>query len=74
MHKYTEYICIYIHHTYSHKYTEPMSIFVCVYIIHTTREVVVKLLQMGATPERQERFLREAKIVAGLQVWGGYDY
>ena len=31
------------------------------------REVVVKLLQSGATQERQERFLREAKIVAGLQ-------
>jgi serine/threonine protein kinase len=30
------------------------------------REVVVKLLQTGATRERQERFLREAKIVAGL--------
>ena len=31
------------------------------------REVVVKLLQTGATAERRERFLREAKIVAGLQ-------
>ena len=31
------------------------------------REVVVKLLQTGATRERQERFLREAKIVAGLE-------
>ena len=31
--------------------------------------MVVKLLQTGATRERQERFMREAKIVAGLQVW-----
>jgi len=31
------------------------------------REVVVKLLQTGATRERQDRFMREAKIVAGLQ-------
>lgn len=31
------------------------------------REVVVKLLQTGATRERQERFLRPAKIIVGLQ-------
>lgn len=30
------------------------------------REVVVKLLQAGASVERQERFKREARIIAGL--------